>query len=187
VFFKQLREHHRGGFVKRAPPRCAQHGRIRLPFRSEVLFLENGKLRARIVCRFKRCRGLGIVSRCALKLAMLMISQIVDDLDDGGLGLFGLSLAPASLQGGTRGSFGFFIRRSSSRGDHPCLERAGRCQSADRCLRYVEAPSHVCLRFAIRKPLHSFPPLMRRQSCRSPEFHTTGLCSGSALSCAGDD
>jgi hypothetical protein len=51
--------------------------------------------------------------------------------------------------------------------------KAGRCRTADRGLRYVEAPSHVCLRFAISKPLHGFPPLMRRQSCRSPEFHAT--------------
>src|SRR5215470_6518054 len=96
----------------------------------------------------------------------------------------GAGLATGGAPGGT---FGSVIRLASSRGDHACLERAGRCQSANRCLRYVEAPSHVCLRFAISKPLHGFPPLMRRQSCRSPEFHATSLCSCSALSCAGDD
>jgi hypothetical protein len=80
-----------------------------------------------------------------------------------------------------------FIRSASSRGDHACRERAGRCQPANRCLRYVEAPSHICLRFAISKPLYGLPPLMRRQRCRSPEFHATGLRSCSALSCAGND
>src|SRR5262249_21729053 len=32
------------------------------------------------------------------------------------------------------GTFGSVISRPSSRGDHACLERAGRCQSADRRL-----------------------------------------------------
>jgi hypothetical protein len=96
-----------------------------------------------------------------------------------------LRLALAWLQGvprppsraETAAGFCSFIRRPSSRGDHAFLERARRCRTADRCLRYVEAPSHVCLRFSISKPLHGFPPLMRRQDCRSSEFHATGLRS----------
>src|SRR5215467_1248730 len=74
------------------------------------------------------------------------------------------------------------IRRHPSRGgDHACLERAWRCQSTDRRLRYVEASRHVGLRLAIRKPLNRFLPLMRRQGCRSAEFHPTVLRTVSAF------
>src|SRR5262249_54422722 len=61
------------------------------------------------------------------------------------------------------------------RGDHACLERAGRRQSADRWLTDVEAPRYVGLRFAVSKPLHRFLSLMRRQGCRATEFHATSF------------
>jgi hypothetical protein len=48
----------------------------------------------------------------------------------------------------------------ASQADRACLERAGRSQSANGRLRYVEAPCHVSLRFAIRKPLNRFLPLV---------------------------
>src|SRR5262249_17635484 len=60
------------------------------------------------------------------------------------------------------------------RGDHACLERRGRRQSADRWLTDVEAPRYVGLRFAV-KPLHRFLSLMRRQGCRATEFHATSF------------
>src|SRR5262245_66232164 len=41
--------------------------------------------------------------------------------------------------------FGPVIRGASSRGDHACREGAGRCQTADRWLRYVEAGDTVGL------------------------------------------
>src|SRR5207302_9593836 len=50
----------------------------------------------------------------------------------------------------------------ASQGGRACLERAGRSQPADGRLRYVEAPCHVSLRFAIRKPLNRFLPLVGR-------------------------
>src|SRR5262249_62326116 len=94
------------------------------------------------------------------------------------------------------GSFGSFLRAGTSvsstgplppAGAHVCLKGGGPSHPAVVSLRYVKPPSHICLRFAISKSLHGFPPLMRRQNCRSPEFHAAGLRSVSALSCAGDD
>ena len=58
-----------------------------------------------------------------------------------------------------------------------CLERAGRCQPADRCLGYVEAPGHICLRFAVGEAPDGFLPLMGSQRRRPAETHATRLCT----------
>jgi hypothetical protein len=52
------------------------------------------------------------------------------------------------------------VRVSLNGAGRACLERAGRSQPADGRLRYVEAPCHVSLRFAIRKPLNRFLSLV---------------------------
>ena len=86
-----------------------------------------------------------------------------------------LSVAWPSAQGGAPPGLPFFHRSPFLTRRPGFLERPGRRQPADR---YVEAPSHVCLRFAISKALHGFAPLMRCQSRRPPESRQ-GLCSRS--------
>ena len=86
---EQLRKHGGGGLVERTTPGDAEHGRIRLPFRRKSLALEDGKNRSRIVHGFDRAAASGSCGRVRL-LAVGLLGQVVDHLEDGRLDLFGL-------------------------------------------------------------------------------------------------
>ena len=51
---------------------------------------KNREIRARVICRFERRRGFGVVCRFAHRLSIVLIDQIVEKLDDGRFDLFAL-------------------------------------------------------------------------------------------------
>jgi hypothetical protein len=89
VFREQLREHGGGGLVERASSGNAEHGRG-LPLRRERLALEDGKIRDCIVHSLDRGGGFRVVLGLVHRFAVVLLGQVVDDLEDGGLNLLGL-------------------------------------------------------------------------------------------------
>src|SRR5262249_51781865 len=65
--------------------------------------------------------------------------------------------------------------------DRACVERAGRCQSADRGLTDIVGSGQVGLDLTSSNALQYFPALMRRQLVRPAKANATSLCADATV------